>query len=187
MKPEKTFQLGKSEQQELMKIAKNSVKEMVENGEIYACSAEGFPELMKDRGAFVTLKKEGELRGCIGYTAPVQPLCHTVRDAAIHAATKDPRFLPVTPEELGKLSFEISVLSPFHHVSNIEEIEIGKHGLLIKRGEQAGLLLPQVATEQNWDRLTFLQHTCHKAHLSMDAWKEKDTDIFLFSAFVFGE
>jgi AmmeMemoRadiSam system protein B/AmmeMemoRadiSam system protein A len=187
LKSKKVFQLSKPDQEQLLKIAKNSVEMIVKKGEIYNFSSEGFETLQQERGAFVTLKEHGRLRGCIGYTAPIQPLCNTVRDAAVHAAIKDPRFTPVSEDELSNLSYEISVLSPFQRVLDIKEIEIGKHGLLMKKGGREGLLLPQVASEQGWDRLTFLQHTCRKAGLPLDAWKDKDTDIFLFSAFVFGE
>jgi AmmeMemoRadiSam system protein A len=103
------------------------------------------------------------------------------------AALHDPRFPAVSEKELSKLNYEISVLSPLRRVVDINNIEIGKHGLLIKKGRSEGLLLPQVATDYNWDRLTFLQQTCHKAGLPPEAWKDKDTDIFYFSALVFGE
>ena len=143
--------------------------------------------LKKDRGAFVTLTENGQLRGCIGYTAAVQPLYETVRDAALSAATKDPRFPPVSENDLPKLAYEISVLSPFKKISDTNQIEVGKHGLLIRKGRYEGLLLPQVATDYQWDRLTFLQQTCRKAGLPTNAWQAPDTDIFIFSAFVFGE
>jgi AmmeMemoRadiSam system protein A len=159
----------------------------VRNSDLTDFNSGGFESLNLDRGAFVTLNKDGRLRGCIGYTAPMQPLCQTVRNAAASAAVKDHRFLPVSIEELDELTYDISVLSPFRLVTNIEQIEIGKHGLLIKNGQSEGLLLPQVASDNNWDRLTFLQQTCRKAGLPLNAWKRKDTDIFMFSAFVFSE
>jgi AmmeMemoRadiSam system protein A len=135
----------------------------------------------------VTLNKNNQLRGCIGFTSPLQPLYLTVRDAATSAALKDYRFQPVQEAELKQLSYEISVLSPFRKVFNIKQIEIGKHGLLIKKGSGEGLLLPQVAAKYNWDRTTFLQQTCLKAGLPENAWKDEESDIFIFSAFVFGE
>jgi len=110
-----------------------------------------------------------------------------VRDVAISAALSDPRFNAVGKEELDQLDYEISVLSPFRHVRDVKEIEIGKHGLLIKRGDYAGLLLPQVAADYGWDRQTFLQQTCRKAGLPANAWKDEDSDIFWFTAFVFNE
>lgn len=179
--------LSEEEQHILLKIARDAVETMVWEGAVYQCPSIGHEQLLMDRGAFVTLKIKGNLRGCIGYTAPVKPLCETVRDVAIQAAVKDPRFPPVQTQELNQLHYDISVLSPFHHVRDVEEIRIGTHGLLIQKGNHTGLLLPQVATEQKWDRQTFLEQTCRKAGLSPDAWKDDDSDIFMFSAFVFDE
>jgi AmmeMemoRadiSam system protein A len=133
------------------------------------------------------LNERGRLRGCIGYVSAVQPLYETIRGAAISAALKDPRFPPVKKDELDQLTYEISVLSPFHRIYDTDQIEVGKHGLMICKGHNEGLLLPQVATDNDWDRLTFLQQTCRKAGLPLDAWKDEKTDIFVFSAFVFGE
>jgi len=143
--------------------------------------------LKEKRGAFVTLKIGGELRGCIGYIIPVKPLYQTVRDVAESAALKDPRFSPVSARELPELEFEISALSPIRTVSNVDEIVVGRDGIIIKRGFYQGLLLPQVATEYGWSREEFLQHTCLKAGLPKDAWKQVGTDISVFSAEVFGE
>ena len=123
---------------------------------------------MQERGAFVTLKEHGELRGCIGYSAPIKPLALTVRDVAAYAAVKDNRFRPVSPEELGLLEYEISVLSPLRRVLDVNEIEVGRHGLVVKQGDREGLLLPQVPVEQGWDRATFLEKTCVKAGLLKD-------------------
>ncbi len=181
------FSLTEDEQQHLMQIAKNSVEKAVREGKVYECSAGEFESLKKDRGAFVTLNEGGRLRGCIGYTSAVQPLYETVRSVAISAALKDPRFPAVDESELSKLSYEISVLSPFHHIESIDEIKVGKHGLLVKKGSSEGLLLPQVATDNNWDKLTFIRQTCRKAGLPQNAWQDEETDIFVFSAFVFGE
>jgi AmmeMemoRadiSam system protein B/AmmeMemoRadiSam system protein A len=181
------FSLNKEEQAYLLKIARETVGQAVREGKVYNCSSGGFESLKKDRGAFVTLQQDGNLRGCIGYTAAVQPLYETVRDAALNAATKDPRFPAVSKEELSKLNYEISVLSPFRQIADTDQIQVGKHGLLIQKGKSAGLLLPQVATDYQWDRRTFLEHTCRKAGLPPDAWKDEATDIFIFSAFVFGE
>ena len=137
------------------------------------------------RGAFVTLHKEGKLRGCIGHIRGEKPLAKTVAEMAEAAAFQDPRFPPVTSEELGLLKYEISVLTPFRQISDVEEIEVGVHGIYMKRGSCSGLLLPQVATEWGWDRNTFLEHTCTKAGLPEDAWKDKKTEIYIFSADVF--
>ena len=143
------------------------------------------PSLMEKRGAFVTLKKHGQLRGCIGHIKGIKPLYKTVGEMAVAAAFNDPRFNPVTEAELSDLEIEISVLTPLRRIKDVEEIEVGKHGILIEKGFYSGLLLPQVATEYGWDRKTFLEHTCLKAGLPTDAWKDKDTMIYIFSAEVF--
>ena len=184
---ENEFNLTAEEKKYLLDLAKKAVDSAVRLNKIIDCSDGGFKDLSLDRGAFVTLTIQGQLRGCIGYTSPVQSLYSTVRDMAGQAALHDPRFPAVSEKELSKLHYEISVLSPLRRVVDINNIEIGKHGLLIKKGRYEGLLLPQVATDYNWDRLTFLQQTCHKAGLPPEAWKDKDTDIFYFSALVFGE
>lgn len=187
MKADESFLLNKDEQDQLLKIARAAVEKMVNEGKTFEPSVAGLDKLKIDRGAFVTLKIKGNLRGCIGYTSPVMPLFETVRDMAIQAATRDPRFSPVSKAELSSLRYEISVLSPFRRVLDTAKIEVGKHGLLIKKGGYTGLLLPQVPVEQDWDRLTFLEQTCRKAGLPTDAWKDAETDIFQFTAFVFGE
>jgi AmmeMemoRadiSam system protein A len=144
-----------------------------------------FPQLKA--GAFVTLHKQGELRGCIGTFRSDRNLEDVVRDMAIAAAFEDPRFSPLEPEELDEVDIEISVLSPLREIKDVNEIEVGKHGLYISRGFRSGVLLPQVATEYNWDRETFLVHTCLKAGLPEDAWKDPKTKIEVFTAEVFGE
>ncbi|MCX7857973.1 MAG: AmmeMemoRadiSam system protein A [Deltaproteobacteria bacterium] len=141
--------------------------------------------LKEKRGAFVTIKKKGELRGCIGYIKGFFPLDKTVEDVAIEAAFHDPRFPPLSKDEWNDVEIEISVLSPMKKIKNIEEIEVGKHGLYIEMWGNSGLLLPQVAVEYGWDRIEFLEHTCIKAGLPKDAWKSKDANIYIFSAEVF--
>ncbi len=143
------------------------------------------PLLKENRGAFVTLHKRGQLRGCIGYIEGRGPLYRTVEEMAEAAAFRDPRFPPVNEKELDELDIEISVLTPLRKIMDINEIEVGKHGLYIKKGWNSGLLLPQVATEYGWDRKTFLEHTCQKAGLPSNAWKEKETEIYIFSADIF--
>lgn len=143
------------------------------------------PRLNEHRGAFVTLHKKGQLRGCIGHIRGDQPLYQTVAEMAEEAAFNDPRFSPVSKEELGDLDIEISALTPLKRIEVVEEIEVGKHGIYIEKGFFRGLLLPQVATEYGWDRATFLEQTCYKAGLHKDAWKEKDTKIHIFSADIF--
>lgn len=181
------FSLSGAEKDALMKIAKASVLAAVKERKVYQCSSGGLAALEQDRGAFVTLKERGQLRGCIGYIAPMKPLCQTVRDVAAAAALEDPRFRPVELRELGELEYEVSVLSPLRRVTDFKQIKVGQHGLVAWRGGKEGLLLPQVPVEQKWDRTTFLEQTCVKAGLPADAWKDEATDIFMFSALVFGE
>ncbi len=135
----------------------------------------------------MTLHRHGSLRGCIGLVQAIKPLYRTVQEMAVSAAFEDPRFPPLHREELGDIEVEISVMSPLERVSTIEEIQVGVHGLIMKRGYHQGLLLPQVATEQGWERDTFLQHTCFKAGMSGDCWKDPATEIYVFSAEVFSE
>ncbi|MGZ3577690.1 MAG: AmmeMemoRadiSam system protein A [Syntrophales bacterium] len=145
-------------------------------------------EVLKEKkGAFVTLKKHSHLRGCIGYIEAKRPLYKTVEEMALAAAFDDPRFAPLKPDELKNITIEISILSPLKEVKNIDEIEVGIHGLYVTKGFHSGLLLPQVATEYDWDSLTFLQETCYKAGLQRDAWKDKDAKVYKFSAEVFGD
>jgi AmmeMemoRadiSam system protein A len=139
--------------------------------------------LLEPRGAFTTLHLEGSLRGCVGYVYPVKPLCRTVAETASAAAFNDTRFPPVTAEEAPRLKVEISVLSPLVPIA-AEDIEAGRHGLVITLGSRRGLLLPQVALEFGWDAPTFLQETCHKAGLPPDAW-ERGAIIEAFTAEVF--
>jgi len=143
------------------------------------------PTLKELRGAFVTLHKHGQLRGCIGHIVAHFPLAETISRMATAAAFEDPRFPPVTADELKDLEIEISVLTPFQKISNVEEIQVGVHGIYMKKGFHSGLLLPQVATEYKWDRKTFLEQTCRKAGLPGDAWKERDMEIYIFAADIF--
>jgi AmmeMemoRadiSam system protein B/AmmeMemoRadiSam system protein A len=179
------FSLNERERHELLSLAGRSVESIVKNRRMYEYQVAGSEALTQERGAFVTLRRKGELRGCIGYPSPIKPLPLTVRDVAAYAATRDSRFPPVTAAELGELEYEISVLSPLRRVLNVEEIEVGRDGLVVKKGDSEGLLLPQVATEQRWDRMKFLENACLKAGLPPDAWKNSDTDIFTFTALVF--
>ena len=178
--------LNKEEKKKLMSIAKASILEAV-TGEGQADVQVSETRLKENCGAFVTIKKHGQLRGCIGYIQAVKPLHETVKDVAKSAAINDYRFSPVSKGELGDIELEISVLTPLKRISDVKEIEVGKHGLVMKRGFNSGLLLPQVPTEYNWDKQTFLEHTCLKAGLSKDSWKDESTEIYIFSAEVFSE
>jgi AmmeMemoRadiSam system protein A len=145
------------------------------------------PELAVQCGAFVTLKVEGRLRGCIGHITACQPLVDAVRDAAVSSAFEDPRFPPLRPEEWPRVRIEISVLSPFQLMTDIRRIIVGVHGIMVQSGQRSGLLLPQVATEQGWGREAFLAHGCRKAGLPADAWRLPETRIEVFTAAVFQE
>ncbi len=145
------------------------------------------PALETACGAFVTLHKHGRLRGCIGFVQASKPLHETVREMAVQAARHDPRFPPVTADEMPDIDIEISVMSPLEVVNDVSTIEVGRDGLIVQDGVRSGLLLPQVATEYGWDRKTFLEHTCGKAGLPPDAWKSEGVTIFRFTAEVFGE
>ena len=179
--------LTAADREELLALARRSVETAVRSAKLYEAPAPRSEALLQDHGAFVTLKRHGELRGCIGYTSAVKSLHLTVRDVAAFAALRDPRFPPVTPGELENLEYEVSVLSPFRRVKDVNDVQVGRHGLMAKKGEFEGVLLPQVPVEQRWDRKTFLEQVCRKAGLPPTCWNDPDTDLFLFSAQVFGE
>ncbi len=144
------------------------------------------PALTRDSGAFVTLKVRGHLRGCIGYIEPLAPLVETVSSMARAAALEDPRFPVVTADEEPDIYIEISVMSPISLVDDLEKIEVGRHGLIVEQGGLRGLLLPQVATEWDWDREEFLRHTCMKAGLPPEAYRQ-GAKVYWFEAEVFGD
>jgi len=138
--------------------------------------------LAEPGGAFVTIHVGGDLRGCIGYIESPFPLGQVVTEVAEKAALEDPRFPPMSEEELKDASIEVSVLSPLRKITDIGEIQVGTHGILLELGRRRGLLLPQVATEQGWDRLTFLQNTARKAGLPRESWSDPGASIYIFSA-----
>jgi AmmeMemoRadiSam system protein A len=143
--------------------------------------------LAEPAGAFVTLRLDHELRGCIGYIESSDPLSSVIDEVAEKAAFDDPRFPPLTPGEYPKIHVEISVLSPMKQIASIEEIVVGTHGLLIQHGWHRGLLLPQVPGEFGWDREEFLDNVARKAGLPRKAWQDEKTKLFIFSATVFEE
>ena len=180
-----TPHLRGAEKNKLLRIARDTLTEYLTAGTTpeYAPEEAG---LLQEVAAFVTLRrKDDELRGCIGRVEVSQPLYRTVQDCAISAATNDFRFSPVTAEELDDIVIEISALSPFQLIDSPDDIQIGRHGLLIRRDLRVGLLLPQVASDRGWDRDEFLRAVCHKAGLPADAWP--DADLYVFSAEVFEE
>ena len=178
--------LSKAEKLKLLKLARNTIAARIkdESPPEFATASQ---RLRADGAAFVTLRTEGSLRGCIGYTEAFQPLHKTVADCAISAAFADPRFHPLLSEEYPAIKLEISVLTPLVEAASPDEIKVGKHGLMIEAAGRRGLLLPQVATDQGWDRDTFLSQTCVKAGLPPDTWKQPGTGIYLFEAEVFAE
>ncbi len=146
------------------------------------------PGLSSPRGAFVTLHMDGNLRGCIGTFASDKPLCETISEMAISAATGDPRFPPVTRGEFSSsVHIEISALTPLKKIENTDEIEVGRHGIYMKCGVSRGVLLPQVATENGFDREAFLEQTCIKAGLDAQRWKREGINIYIFEAEIFSE
>jgi len=176
--------LSGEEKKALHQIAKTVIENKTKKKSIPEFKIDS-PVLKENRGAFVSLHKKGQLRGCIGYIEGRGPLHKTIEEMAEAAAFRDPRFTPVVERELADLDIEISVLTPLRKINDVNEIEVGKHGIYIKKGWIAGLLLPQVATEYGWDRKTFLEHTCQKAGLPSDSWKHKDIEIYIFSADIF--
>ena len=179
------FQLSESSQTELLGLARQSIRQFLLAGKKNTQKSVN-PELQAQLGAFVTLHNQRCLRGCIGVISSALPLHETVQDCAISAATLDSRFDSVSLSELEEINIEISVLSPLALVRNISDIEIGVHGLLVSSQGKRGLLLPQVATEHQWNRETFLQQTCRKAGLPLDAW-QRGAEVRTFTAYVFSE
>ena len=180
----------------LLRIARTALEQWVR--EQVRVSVESFPltpRLRERHGAFVSLRINGMLRGCVGYAAAVEPLALTVRENAINAACLDTRFSPVSAQELPNIRVEVSVLipadsqdSPFRRVQRLDEIEIGRDGLYIERdGARGGLLLPQVAADEGWDRETFLAAVCRKAEYPADAWPAPNCSLYRFSTQVFKE
>ncbi len=181
------IELNRDQQIKLLKLARRTIADKL--------GISGAPEIPSFNddifnekcGAFVTIHIKGRLRGCIGYIEGVKSIPETVKDMAAASAFSDPRFSSLTADEYKKIDIEISVLSPVEKVSNIDEIVVGRDGLIITRGYSRGLLLPQVPVEQGWDRNTFLSQTCYKAGISGDSWRKQDVMIEKFSAQVFSE
>ncbi|MDP2941211.1 MAG: AmmeMemoRadiSam system protein B [Candidatus Omnitrophota bacterium] len=179
--------LNKNQRKRLLEIARSSIDTYLKTGKKLE-ARETDPQLNQEMGAFVTLHKGGQLRGCIGNLVGRQPLYLTIRDMAVEAAVADPRFPPVEAKELGDLEIEISALSPLQRVDSAEKIQMGSHGVMVKKGFQSGVFLPQVATETGWSKEEFLSQLCaQKAGLSPDAWKDKSTELHIFTAEVFSE
>jgi AmmeMemoRadiSam system protein A len=179
------MELSEQERRELLSIAHEAIAARLRGREprLRPNSA----RLTALRAAFVCLKVGGRLRGCIGQLTATGPLWETVRDMAVEAAFADPRFMPLSERELPQIKIEVSVLSEMEILDEPGRVEVGRHGLYIKQGRRGGVLLPQVATELGWDRETFLAETCLKAGLEPDCWKRPETEVYVFTAAVFGE
>jgi AmmeMemoRadiSam system protein A len=175
--------LKHEEAEELLAIAMDALHRRLRSTTVRD-AAPVHPILLEPAGAFVTLKKDGLLRGCMGRLLPNEPLFRVVSDCAVAAALRDPRFDPITADELSMLHIDVSVLGEMRMVQSPDEVEVGKHGLVVRKGGFQGLLLPQVATEMQLDRNRFLELTCRKAGLPSDAWRQ-DAIIEVFTADVY--
>lgn len=179
--------LDENQRKELLKIARETLQDALNkrSGPVLNVTD---PLLKEEKAVFVTLRKNKELRGCIGNLTATEPLYLAVKHMAIEAATQDPRFSPVRPEELASLDIEISVLGNPERVAGAEAIVMGKHGVIVKRGTRRGVFLPQVAAETGWSKEEFLNELCsQKAGLPSDCWKDKNTELFVFTSEEFGE
>ncbi len=182
-----SFLLGPGERHALLSAARDAITDVLPGGKKTPEDIPDIPDSLKQPcGAFVTLTKHGDLRGCIGYVEAEMPLYNTVIAAAKAAAFKDTRFSPVTSAEMKDIEIEISVLKPPEPVKSWKEIEIGRHGVIISKHGRRALFLPHVATERNWDLPTTLTHLAVKAGLQPDAWRE-GASFEVFEAEVFGE
>lgn len=177
--------LTPDQQKFLLETARRAIERYLETGGRFRPDVAD-ARLLEKRGAFVTLKMGGELRGCIGYPLPYKPLAETIAEMAVAAASQDYRFEPLTAGELSETRIEISVLGLPEPVKSPQDVEVGRHGIIISKGGHRGLLLPQVPVEQGWDRETYLSHGCLKAGLGPDEWK-KGAEIEVFTAQVFSE
>jgi AmmeMemoRadiSam system protein A len=181
--------LDPSDRKLLLKLAREQIEAVLDKRQ--PTPPAPTPALQVESGAFVTLHLRADaglsLRGCIGQIESTGTLYETVKSVAHSAAFSDHRFSPLTVDELPSVELEISVLSPLHRIAETLEIQPGEHGLFMRRGARSGLLLPQVASERNWDRDTFLTQTCKKAGLPGDCWQDSETEIYTFTAEVFDE
>jgi len=167
------------EKKELLTLARNSILEQVRNGKAPEVELKN-RKLRADGAVFVTIKEKGSLRGCIGHVQAIMPLYQSVMKNAVAACSGDPRFAPMNKEDLKDMEIEVSILSPLTPVKDVKDIRVGRHGLVIRKGMQSGLLLPQVPIEFGWDRETFLEQLCAKAGLPEGSWK--DADLYSFTA-----
>jgi len=173
--------LTPEERRELLRIAREAIHCSLEGRE-FKTPAPAQGVLAQPCGAFVTIRIDHDLRGCIGYIESTAPLVDVVAEVATKAAFEDPRFPPLTSAEFSRAALEVSVLSPLRVISDIEEIRVGEHGLLLELGHRRGLLLPQVAVEYGWGSEEFLENVSRKAGLPREAWRDPKATIYIFSA-----
>jgi len=178
--------LTKAERESLINVARNALSDAV-SGDSFQAPISNIGRLDLPGACFVTLRRHGNLRGCIGIMTPERSLAEVTGSMAKAAALRDTRFQPVQPEELDSIELEISVLGPSVPIGGPQDIQIGKHGLVVSKGFYRGVLLPQVATDHDWDPVTFLRQTCIKAGLSPEAWKDPKTTIEAFTAEIIEE
>lgn len=184
------FTLTEVQKRGLLQLVRNSIAAQVAG---LPLPPAGLSELNeKHNGVFVSLHVENRLRGCIGYVEGLRSLPEAVQETAISAATRDPRFTPLSANELDQIAIEISVLSPLRQIESPAEIALGKHGVMLRLGHHQGLLLPQVALHHNWEANfhgveTFLAHVCQKAGLPLDGWKNPEAEIYVFEAEIISE
>jgi uncharacterized protein len=176
--------IGPEDQRRLLDLAHRALEARVRHAGLPEIDGSLVPDVRS--GAFVSIFHDGELRGCLGRLNSQLPIARLVAQLAQAVADSDPRFDRVTPQEIPRIGFEISVLTREREISSVDEIELGRHGLIVEQGTSRGLLLPQVPAEHGWDRDTFLDHTCIKAGLAADAWR-RGARLFVFEAQVFGE
>jgi AmmeMemoRadiSam system protein A len=181
------FNIDEKDKKDLLFIVRRTIEQYITKRVISEIDSSLLSENLKTKcGAFVTLHENNELRGCIGRFAPDEPLYKVVQQMAIASSTEDYRFSPVTPDEINKLHIEISVLTPMRKIKSIDEIELGRHGIYIKKGLRSGTFLPQVAKETGWSKEDFLGHCAQdKAGIGWDGWK--DADLYVYEAYVFSE
>ena len=184
-----TLLLNDAEKEELLKIARNTIYTFLKDGSIPDVNLKTMPQaLLNPAGAFVTLKKSGNLRGCIGHFEADYPLYKIVQKMAVASATQDYRFGRVSPNEMNQIDIEISMLTPMQKISDVNKIRLGTDGIYIKNGSKSGTFLPQVATDTGWNLEEFLGHCSRdKAGIGWEGWKDTDTELFVYQAFVFGE
>lgn len=180
------MRLNQAQGEQLLEIARQAINAQL-MGRQPPVKTVASAALNQTVGCFVTIEMAGRLRGCIGNFTSQQPLYHEVAQMAVAAASEDPRFLAMTSDDIGHYQLDISILSPLEKIEDTDLIEVGTHGIYLQNGGNRGVLLPQVAREQGWDRLTFLEQTCVKAGLPKDAWQAAQTDIFIFSAQIFSD